>query len=96
MVAILHGLLKIVNKFKAIHFSGETPLSARKYQIDCPRFLRLNRGGTSTRDSPLILLYSIPIPGFRTVEQALDNAEAMEFGPLSSDQVAQVQAITAQ
>lgn len=35
----------------------------------------------------------IPIPGFKTVAQVQDNAGAMAFGPLSADEVQQVQAI---
>ncbi len=38
----------------------------------------------------------VPIPGFKSVEQVEDNAGAMDFGPLSSDQVRQVQAIVAE
>jgi aryl-alcohol dehydrogenase-like predicted oxidoreductase len=38
----------------------------------------------------------VPIPGFKTVQQVEDNAGAMAFGPLSSDQVAQIQAIVAE
>ncbi|MFU8772399.1 MAG: aldo/keto reductase [Anaerolineales bacterium] len=37
----------------------------------------------------------IPIPGFKTVEQVKDNAGALSFGPLSQDDVQQVQAIVA-
>jgi aryl-alcohol dehydrogenase-like predicted oxidoreductase len=33
---------------------------------------------------------TIPIPGFKTVEQVKENALAMEFGPLSAEQVAQI------
>jgi aryl-alcohol dehydrogenase-like predicted oxidoreductase len=33
---------------------------------------------------------TIPIPGFRTVAQVRDNAGAMQFGPLTPDQMAQI------
>ena len=33
---------------------------------------------------------TIPIPGFRTVAQAEENARAMEFGPLRDDQMAEI------
>jgi aryl-alcohol dehydrogenase-like predicted oxidoreductase len=36
---------------------------------------------------------TIPIPGFRTVKQVEENAGAMEFGPLTSDQMRQIAAI---
>ncbi len=32
----------------------------------------------------------VPIPGFKTVEQVQQNAAAMEFGPLTVDQVNQI------
>jgi aryl-alcohol dehydrogenase-like predicted oxidoreductase len=39
---------------------------------------------------------TIPIPGFRTVAQVEENVKALEFGPLSGEQMAQIQAIVAQ
>ena len=36
---------------------------------------------------------TIPIPGFRTVKQVEENAGAMEFGPLSSEQMSQIETI---
>lgn len=36
---------------------------------------------------------TIPIPGFRTVKQVEENAAAMEFGPLTSDQMSQIEVI---
>ena len=36
---------------------------------------------------------TIPIPGFRTVAQVEDNRGAMHFGPLSSDQMQEVDAL---
>src|SRR5262249_1937590 len=36
---------------------------------------------------------TIPIPGFKTVAQVEENAGAMQFGPLSSAQVAQIDAV---
>jgi aryl-alcohol dehydrogenase-like predicted oxidoreductase len=36
---------------------------------------------------------TIPIPGFRTVEQVEQNAGAMEFGPLTPEQMNQIEAI---
>lgn len=36
---------------------------------------------------------NIPIPGFKTMKQAEENATAMAFGPLSSEQVAQIEAL---
>ncbi len=36
---------------------------------------------------------TVPIPGFRTVAQAQENARAMEFGPLTADQMAEIDRI---
>jgi len=36
---------------------------------------------------------TIPIPGFRTIEQVQENAQAMEYGPLTGGQMAEIAAI---
>jgi aryl-alcohol dehydrogenase-like predicted oxidoreductase len=36
---------------------------------------------------------TVPIPGFRTVAQVEENAKAMEFGPLTPDQMAEIDRI---
>jgi aryl-alcohol dehydrogenase-like predicted oxidoreductase len=36
---------------------------------------------------------TVPIPGFRTVAQVQENAKAMEFGPLTPDQMAEIDRI---
>jgi len=36
---------------------------------------------------------TIPIPGFRTVKQVEENAKAMEFGPLTPEQMGQIEVI---
>ena len=38
----------------------------------------------------------VPIPGIRTVKQAEDNAGALAHGPMSADEIRQVQAIVAE
>lgn len=38
----------------------------------------------------------VPIPGFKNVKQVEDNAGALAFGPMSTEEVAQVQAIVAE
>jgi len=38
----------------------------------------------------------VPIPGFKTVQQVIDNAGAMSFGPLTDEQMSQVQGIVAE
>ncbi|MFJ9181118.1 aldo/keto reductase [Streptomyces sp. NPDC102360] len=36
---------------------------------------------------------TVPIPGFRTVAQAEENAGALEFGPLSADELAEIDGV---
>jgi aryl-alcohol dehydrogenase-like predicted oxidoreductase len=36
---------------------------------------------------------TIPIPGFRTVKQITENARAMDFGPLTSEQVSEIDSL---
>jgi aryl-alcohol dehydrogenase-like predicted oxidoreductase len=36
---------------------------------------------------------TLPIPGFRTVEQVKENAGAMQFGPLTTDQMNEINQI---
>lgn len=55
----------------------------------------LTSGGRTLAQGALGWLWArsektIPIPGFKTVEQVKENARAMEFGPLSAEQVAQI------
>ena len=38
----------------------------------------------------------VPIPGFKNVKQVEDNAGALAFGPMSAEEVAQIQAIVAE
>ena len=36
---------------------------------------------------------TVPIPGFKTVAQVEENAKAMEFGPLTQDQLKEIDTI---
>lgn len=73
-----------------------------------PEFLRqlgavreiLTSGGRSVVQGALGYLWgrsdrTVPIPGFKNTAQALENAAAMEFGPLSADQVAEIDRLIA-
>lgn len=58
----------------------------------------LTSGGRTLTQGALAWIWavsplSIPIPGFRTVAQVEENARALEFGPLTADQVLQIDAI---
>ena len=58
----------------------------------------LTSGGRTLAQGSLAWIWAkspvtIPIPGFKTVEQAVENAKAMEFGPLTREQFAEVDSI---
>jgi aryl-alcohol dehydrogenase-like predicted oxidoreductase len=55
-------------------------------------------GGRSMAQGALAYIWAldknmIPIPGFKSVQQVMDNAGAMTFGPLSDEELSQVQRI---
>ena len=57
----------------------------------------LESGGRSAAQGALAWLWAkssvnIPIPGFKTLAQAEENARAMAFGPLSEEQMLQIEA----
>jgi len=74
---------------------------ARRLQtVDALRDI-LTAGGRTMAQGALAYIWGldqrmVPIPGFRTVAQVEDNAGAMAFGPLTEEQVRQVQAIVAE
>jgi aryl-alcohol dehydrogenase-like predicted oxidoreductase len=35
----------------------------------------------------------VPIPGFKSVQQVQENAGAMQFGPLTEEQVKEIQTV---
>lgn len=58
----------------------------------------LTSGGRTLAQGALAWLWArspqtIPIPGFRTVAQVKENAAAMQFGPLTSEQMQEIDAI---
>jgi aryl-alcohol dehydrogenase-like predicted oxidoreductase len=60
----------------------------------------LTVGGRSIAQGALAYIWGlddrmVPIPGFKTVEQVRENAGALAYGPLTPDEVHQVQAIMA-
>jgi aryl-alcohol dehydrogenase-like predicted oxidoreductase len=60
----------------------------------------LTSGGRSMAQGALAYIWGldermVPIPGFKTVQQVRDNAGALDFGPLTEEQVRQVQEIVA-
>jgi aryl-alcohol dehydrogenase-like predicted oxidoreductase len=58
----------------------------------------LTSGGRTMAQGALAWIWAldenmIPIPGFKTVQQATENAKAMTFGPLTADQMRQIDEI---
>lgn len=58
----------------------------------------LSSGGRTPAQGALSWLWgrsenTIPIPGFKNVKQAQENAKAMAFGPLSEQQMSEVDAL---
>lgn len=58
----------------------------------------LTSGGRTLAQGALAWIWgrsetTVPIPGIRTVQQATENAGAMDFGPLTADQMRQIDAI---
>jgi aryl-alcohol dehydrogenase-like predicted oxidoreductase len=58
----------------------------------------LTRDGRTVAQGALAWLWArspqtIPIPGFRTVKQVEENARAMEFGPLTPEQVNEIEVV---
>lgn len=61
----------------------------------------LTSGGRTMAQGAIAYIWAldermIPIPGFKTVPQVLDNAGAMQFGPLTREEANQVQSIVAE
>jgi aryl-alcohol dehydrogenase-like predicted oxidoreductase len=61
----------------------------------------LTTGGRSMAQGALAYIWAldermVPIPGFKTVQQVRENSGALDFGPLTQEQVRQVQEIVAQ
>ena len=75
--------------------------------FEVPEFLRaletvramgqvLTRGGRSYVQGALGWIWArsprtVPVPGFRTVEQVEEDAEAMRLGPISEEQMQEIQ-----
>jgi aryl-alcohol dehydrogenase-like predicted oxidoreductase len=72
----------------------EEPVASLLCQVDAVREV-LTVDGRSLAQGALAWIWArseraIPIPGFKTVAQVEDNAGALEFGPLSKEQMAEV------
>jgi aryl-alcohol dehydrogenase-like predicted oxidoreductase len=79
------------------YFKGGRPSSEWLAKRDAVREI-LRSGGRTLAQGSIAWLWArstktIPIPGFRTVEQVIENTGAMEFGPLAVEQMRQVEEI---
>ncbi|MDY7026930.1 MAG: aldo/keto reductase [Spirochaetota bacterium] len=79
------------------YFSGGTPSPEWLAKRDAVRDI-LTCGGRTVAQGALAWLWArsgqtIPIPGFRTVKQVEENAGAMEYGPLTSEQIREIDEI---
>lgn len=91
-------------------FPDDDVRTSAKYKVDVlARRLKvvetlrevLTSGGRTMAQGALAYIWAldermVPIPGFKTVHQVVENAGAMSFGPLTQDERNQVQSITAQ
>ena len=72
----------------------EGRMAERLKQIEAGRDILTSNGRTVAQTALAWLWarspHTIPIPGFRTIAQVQENARAMDLGPLSDDQMAQI------
>lgn len=79
------------------YFKGGKPNPEFMRKLDAIREV-LTSGGRSLAQGALAWLWArspttVPIPGFKTVRQVEENAAAIGFGPLSADQMRQIDAL---
>jgi aryl-alcohol dehydrogenase-like predicted oxidoreductase len=75
----------------------EGPLAERLKQVEAIRDVLTSDGRTMVQGA-LAWIWArsdrtIPIPGFKTVRQVEENAKAMDFGPLTAEQMQEIDAI---
>ena len=82
-----------------VDFAGERIAN----RLKCVEVLRdvLTSGGRTMAQGALAYIWALdkrmlPIPGIKSVEQAKENAAAMAFGPLTEEELSQVQGIVAE
>jgi aryl-alcohol dehydrogenase-like predicted oxidoreductase len=78
-------------------FEDGRPTEACLQKLDAVREI-LTSGGRTLAQGALAWIWgrserTIPIPGFKNERQAEENARAMAFGPLSKDQMAEIDAL---
>ncbi|MCA9955935.1 MAG: aldo/keto reductase [Anaerolineales bacterium] len=76
---------------------ADAPIVRRLNTVDALREV-FTAGGRTMAQGAICYIWGldermVPIPGFKNVKQVQDNASALQFGPMSADEVAQVKAI---
>jgi len=76
------------------YFKGGSPNPEFLERLEAIRAV-LTSGGRTLAQGALAWLWgrspvTVPIPGFKTVAQVQENAAAMDFGPLNTDQMAEI------
>ena len=84
---------------RSVYFRGEGPAKDIR-QVERLREV-FAAGGRTPAQGALAWIWArsertIPIPGFKNLRQVEENVRAMEFGPLSPEEVHQVDAILRQ
>ena len=102
---ILTGKFTTTSTFPADDIRSQVSFSEERIvrRLQTVEALRdvLTSGGRTMAQGALCMIMALdermfPIPGFKSVKQAEENARAMDFGPLSAAELAQVQAIAAE
>ena len=88
------------NDIRSLRDFQDPVITSRLKTVDALRDVLTSNGRTMAQGA-LAYIWAldknmVPIPGFKTVEQVEDNAGAMEFGPLTPDELQQVDQIVEQ
>lgn len=80
-----------------IWFKDGRPSQEHLHKLDAVRQI-LTSGGRTLAQGALAWIWgrsaiTIPIPGFKNLQQAQENARAMAFGPLTQAQMQEVEAL---
>ncbi len=82
------------NDVRSEQWSMDTFFAPTLEKLDAIRAV-LTSGGRTLAQGSLAWIWArsektVPIPGIRTVKQAVENAQAMQFGPLTAEQMRQI------
>jgi aryl-alcohol dehydrogenase-like predicted oxidoreductase len=80
-----------------VWFKDGKPTEACLQKLEAVREI-LTSGGRTLAQGALAWIWgrsekTIPIPGFKNIQQAEENARAMAFGPLTRDQMVEIDAL---